>query len=288
VEPEVCIDEIYTDLSVLPKFKPDLWIEFRGTFYSLFRALISGCKVVLTRGYVRYLQRGNQLHERITNVRILSPILSGFWADFSANEQFNLRLTPFALTQTSPEIKKTTQIRLMELFAGKLQGDQLPRFALIHPGGRSLLRRWKPENFMEIERYLFEKYGIHSVVLGSQEEFDLVQQIAVQPFANPWISNDSLHVLLEMIQRAVLFIGNESGPLQIADLTETPAVGLFGPGVPNVFYPFNPRSKVLHYILDCNPCDQITCVRPQDRCVDRISVMEVKNSIDSILEGRFF
>jgi len=274
---ESSIDEIFTDLSDLSRVKSDIWIEFRGTFYSLYRALISRSKWILTRGYVRFSQRGNQPHERVTNARIIAPILSdglqqilGF--DNDSNVALNT-IQKFVGLDTSDEAKKMAEVKWDKSF----------KFALIHPGGRSLLRRWKAENYKQIQKYVFEEHGLHSVVLGSKDEESLVKELTHESYTRAWISEDSLLVLLEVIQRAVIFIGNESGPLQIVDLTNTPAVGLFGPGVPNVFYPSNPRSKVLHYVLDCNPCDQITCVRPNDRCIDRISVEEVKLLIDGII-----
>ncbi len=85
------------------------------------------------------------------------------------------------------------------------------------------------------------------------------------------------------IQRASLYVGNESGPLQLADIAAVPLVAIYGPGVPDVFYPISSRSKVLHEILPCNPCDQVTCAQPQDRCIDRIELTSVKMAVDEVL-----
>ncbi len=277
---ESSIDEIHTDLADLKRVNSDVWIEFRGTFFSLFRALLSGSKLILTRGFVRFAQRGNQPHERITNARIVSPILSSQWQDVlridsnsEDRKQILLELQKYVGLETNDESKEWAEKRV----------ESGLRFALIHPGGRSLLRRWNPKNYIQVQKYLFENYDCISIVLGSIEEQSLVEELTQEPYTRAWISNDSLLLLKEVIQKAIIFIGNESGPLQIADLTTTPAIGLFGPGVPHVFYPSNPNSKVLHYILECNPCDQVTCVRPNDRCIDRITVEEVKSSIDALL-----
>lgn len=300
---ESSIDEIHTDLSDLSRVKSDIWVEFRGTFYSLFRSLISGSQLILTRGYVRYYQRGNQPHERITNARIIAPILNpelqqllSFDSSKAQLKQALDALQKFVGLKTNNLAKQLAEQRAetLQKFVAIQTNDESKalteqrtesniKFALIHPGGRSLLRRWNTNNFKEIQKYLFENHGCISLVLGSNDEKSLVEELTTESFTQAWISEDSLLVLLEVIQKASIFIGNESGPLQIADLTDTPAIGLFGPGVPDVFYPSHPKSKVLHYVLDCNPCDQITCVRPNDRCIDRISIEEVKLAIDSIL-----
>ena len=87
-----------------------------------------------------------------------------------------------------------------------------------------------------------------------------------------------------LCDKASIFVGNESGPLQIAStFAKLPTVALFGPGVPNVFYPIGGNKKVLHYILDCNPCDQKKCVQPDNKCIDMITEIEVKSAIDELI-----
>ncbi len=88
----------------------------------------------------------------------------------------------------------------------------------------------------------------------------------------------------EVVKNAGIFIGNESGPLQIADIANIPCIGIFGPGVPKVFYPKNANSRILHEILDCNPCDQIHCVHPKNPCIERISTDMVKREINDLLK----
>ena len=85
------------------------------------------------------------------------------------------------------------------------------------------------------------------------------------------------------IATSKLYIGNESGPLQLADIAEVPLVAIYGRGVPVVFYPQSACSRVLHKVLDCNRCDQIHCIRPSDRCIERISLALVQLAISEVL-----
>jgi hypothetical protein len=55
-------------------------------------------------------------------------------------------------------------------------------------------------------------------------------------------------------------------------------------GLPNVFYPRFARSWVLHELLDCNPCDQIHCVRQNSRCIDQIGLAEVQLAVNEVLD----
>ena len=60
---------------------------------------------------------------------------------------------------------------------------------------------------------------------------------------------------------------------------------LWGPNPLNHVGPL--RGKVIHHKLDCYPCmrQEKECKRPEgQRCMDLISVEEVKNGIKRILE----
>jgi hypothetical protein len=44
------------------------------------------------------------------------------------------------------------------------------------------------------------------------------------------------------------------------------------------------RSRVLHEILSCNPCNQVVCSQPLDRCIDRVTLVSVQLAVNQILE----
>jgi ADP-heptose:LPS heptosyltransferase len=78
-------------------------------------------------------------------------------------------------------------------------------------------------------------------------------------------------------------VGNESGPLHLACAVNIPSVGIYGPGVKDVFYPWAERSAYVHHILDCNPCDQIHCVFPEQPCIARATEAEVQAAVARVL-----
>ncbi|MFZ9754921.1 MAG: glycosyltransferase family 9 protein, partial [Bacteroidia bacterium] len=100
-------------------------------------------------------------------------------------------------------------------------------------------------------------------------------------------SNSLLHTYSLLLQ-ARLFVGIESGPLQLADRASAAGsplgiLALYGPGVKDVFYPRSLRSRILHEVLPCNPCDQVHCVRPDDTCMMRISEAQVWAAVQELL-----
>ena len=253
------VDKVVFGTNELPK-KADVWIELRGTWHTWWISLWRTKKVRLDRGRVRFLQRGRQPHERITNFRIVEPLVG------------NVPWMTWPLY-----IGEADAIAAKQVLHNLFLGDAVQPFMVVHPGGRSLLRRWPTLRFVQIIKEIFSQYGWKSVVIGTPDEADIIEQIERESegAAVAWITISSLGAFASVISRAELFLGNESGPLQIADAMGVKSIGLFGPGVKDVFYPQTTGSKVLHHILDCNPCDQVNCTRPENKCIDLIKVQEV-------------
>jgi ADP-heptose:LPS heptosyltransferase len=53
-----------------------------------------------------------------------------------------------------------------------------------------------------------------------------------------------------------------------------------------VFYPWGKRTAVIHHILECNPCDQIHCVHPDNTCMQRIQLQEVVKKVERLLSSQ--
>ena len=168
--------------------------------------------------------------------------------------------------------------------------DNVSGIAVLHTGARSNLRRWSPNRFAELSKWLLDEKKLMPVWVGTKEEEEqILASIALGGAGKVWISGEtspastSLLAFYSFIERSALYVGNESGPLQMADIAEIPTVGIFGPGVVNVFYPKSSKSIVLHEVLSCNPCDQTVCIQPNDRCVDRILLSQVKLAVNQVL-----
>ena len=267
------IDRIIFDESELTRY--DIWVELRGNWKTLFYSIWKTKKYRVDRGTIRFKQRGNQLHETITNSRIIEPIFRDFCKKM--DESF-LQIPPKLYTNQGHI--DTAKLRLEEL-------GVLGKFVVVHPAARKKLRQWSPKKFEAIAVYLWEKHQIETVIMGTQDEVSILDEIQQQhSFVKSWVSNDSLLVFYEVVCNSEFFLGNESGPLQIADLSGKPVIGLFGPGVKNVFYPRqNVQSKVIHNVLDCNPCDQVQCVQ-EVPCIELIATIDVIHSIEEVLSTK--
>jgi lipopolysaccharide heptosyltransferase II len=94
--------------------------------------------------------------------------------------------------------------------------------------------------------------------------------------------------LRALVDRAVLYIGGDSGPLHIAATTRTPIVALFGPTLPERSMPWRDPSIGAAAIdagpLPCRPCHQRHCVPGDFRCLTMISPNMVVDAAESLLK----
>lgn len=268
------IDFVITELADL-KSKFDIWVELRGNWKTFFMSLLHCRKFRADRGTVRFAQRGNQPHEILTNYRAIENLLFEGQKCKNINEILEHPICRPNLYPSKEEIALANQ-RISEF--------GLTRFAVIHPSARRILRQWPAERFAEIAKFLYSEFQITPLIIGTESETECLNQIKNScPECEVWISNDSLLTLFGVMQQSEVFIGNESGPLQLADLASIPCVGLFGPGVKDVFYPQNKRATVIHHVLDCNPCDQIHCTNVNKPCIEMIEVKTVKLELKKLL-----
>jgi ADP-heptose:LPS heptosyltransferase len=268
------VDEVITDIEDWGE-RYDVVVELRGTWKTLWKslALRTMPKYRVDRGWVRFLQRGDQPHEVVTNERIIRPLLGE-----------GQPIAKRVLYPSSAEIAQAQVWSDWALSSGN--SAEFTGYAILHTGARRELRRWPLERFVALSKWLLQEKKLIPIWVGtSDEERQLDEAFALGAAGKKWVAPEgsSLLSFYAFIVSSKLYVGNESGPLQLADIAEIPMVAIYGPGVPNVFYPRSARSRVLHDVLDCNPCDQIHCVRPSDRCIDRIGLASVQLAVNEVL-----
>ncbi|HLX11425.1 MAG TPA: glycosyltransferase family 9 protein, partial [Bacteroidota bacterium] len=148
---------------------------------------------------------------------------------------------------------------------------------LLHPFAHWEFRAWRVERFVELSKRLASA-GARVVLMGMANE---IKKSGMTSNALP--DGVSVYVLdgaFEMpalFKRVSLFIGNDSGPLHLAASMRIPTVGLFGPAPPELTGPEG--SANCYRRLECSPCNQLKCVRPENPCMDFINVDEVVEAV---------
>lgn len=126
----------------------------------------------------------------------------------------------------------------------------------IHPGGHFFRgKRWSTEGFAQVADELIERYDARVVLVGGEDDVEPAQEI--EAWARHRLVNLtgalSLRRTAALLEACHLFIGNDSGPMHMAEAVGTPVVAIFGPTNPANFRPLIEKSRVVRRDV-CGPC----------------------------------
>lgn len=245
--------------------KYDLIVELRGSWRSILFSIMHWPKFRLDRATVRFAnsKTGKHPHEVLTNLQIIEPVI----------EEHNINTFPRIYTSKADQ-KKAEDF---------LIDHNIGAFALLHTGARKTLRKWN--RYTQLATYLKKEKNLNIIFTGDASEAKEIRLLQARLAFETWSVAGffNLTELSALATLSTLYVGNESGPLHIAAVSGAKCIGLYGPGEPHVFYPWGEKALVLHHVLECNPCDQIHCVHPDNPCIQRISLSEVIEKTESLL-----
>jgi ADP-heptose:LPS heptosyltransferase len=88
--------------------------------------------------------------------------------------------------------------------------------------------------------------------------------------------------LCQLLKRASLFVGVDSGIMHLASSLDIPVVGIFGPTDPSQVGPQNKKSVVVQRKeMECVPCDLKGC--EERACLTGLDVKEVFDACKQLL-----
>jgi heptosyltransferase-2 len=131
----------------------------------------------------------------------------------------------------------------------------------IHPGG-ALSHRWPVENFSKVIDILAGKNRCVFAITGSFDERILAEKIKGDKSNIINLSGKlNFKELAAFIKRCDLYITNDTAPMHIAAILNTPVVAIFGPGYLERFDPkkISSRAEVLCNKIECAPCARSRC-----------------------------
>jgi len=163
------------------------------------------------------------------------------------------------------------------------------RFAAVHPFSGWEYRTWGSHKFEALSKLLVDRLGLRVVVLCSKEEEERLAVLREAFAGNPnvhFLPSANLLDTARVIDASTVFVGNDSGPLHLAAMLEVPSVGLFGPASPELTGPRSSNLITVYKQVDCSPCDQKECVRPEHSCMALIEPEEVFLAVEQLVRSR--
>ncbi len=218
-------------------------VDFQGNLKGGLHAALSGIPVRI--GFARGHSREGS--HRFTNVHVAPPSERILRA-----EKFLSLLAPLGVV--APDLvwklppRPESERAVGEFLRGL--GCEHGGYVLLHPGtsAHGAEKRWPPERFAALARRIDEELGLRVLVAWGPGELPMAEEIARGSRASVAMETRSLLDLAELLSRARLFVGADSGPLHLASAVGAPSVALFGPKDPAVYAPCNPKSRVVRRI----------------------------------------
>jgi lipopolysaccharide heptosyltransferase II len=164
-------------------------------------------------------------------------------------------------------------------------------FIAIAPGAAFLgAKCWPAERYGELCRRLAGELGWPCVLLGRRAERAL--GAAVHAAAGAAASTVDLTgradvgMLLGILARARLFVGNDSGPAHVAAALGLPGVAIFGSTSDRHTGPVGHGIRIVQRQLPCAPCFQPSCPLGHLDCLRGLPVDLVAEAAHQALRGR--
>jgi len=151
------------------------------------------------------------------------------------------------------------------------------RAIVLHIGAGNQFRDWGADNLIRLISLLAGIPDAAVVLIGAQEDIPRGDALTAAQSERviSLVGRLNLREVRELIRRADLFVGPDSGPMHIAATTNTPILALFGPTLPAHFSPWKAEATLMQKAYDCRPCRQRDCVHEDFRCLLTITPEEV-------------
>lgn len=145
-------------------------------------------------------------------------------------------------------------------------------------------KRWGAEKFGELAGRL-SRDGCGIVCFASRDEeemFAAIEAGAGGGAARWYFEGGNVLDTAAVMRRCRLVVGNDSGPLHLADAVGAACVGIYGPTLPARFGLLGKRVREVCVFADCSPCGVEVC--EHRRCIEDIPVDDVYRAARELLE----
>jgi len=152
----------------------------------------------------------------------------------------------------------------------------------IHPGSGHLSKAWPAENFSRVaERFISTRGGTILIIIGPNDEVPGKELADILSPAKPIVvKGKRLLEIARYLEKADIYLGNDSGISHIAGAIGLPSIVIFGPTDPRLWAPLGERVITIKGKSPCAPCTRQQRLACTDRrCLASVSVEEVWQKI---------
>lgn len=159
----------------------------------------------------------------------------------------------------------------------------------MHAGSSDNLskKRWPLNKFIELGGQIYQKYGAQIIFVGGKNERHMKEQITVNAKYPTCILIGQLNLweTAYVLKNSDLLIANDAGLMHLASALGTSTAAIFGPTDQIKNRPWGKENLVISKNIPCSPCDITKKCAKNMTCLNEITVEEVLEQIDGVIEG---
>ena len=156
----------------------------------------------------------------------------------------------------------------------------------LHPGGTWPAKLWPWERFAELAVRLTNELKVQVFLTGGPNDQEILKKVGEKLGDRAYRGEVlTLRQLAAVQSLFSVFVSNDCGPMHLAPAVGTPTIGIFGPGEPDIWFPYSEEKghSFIYKHVSCSPCHYDFC--PTDHiCMKAIEVEEVFERIRKVLE----
>ena len=159
-------------------------------------------------------------------------------------------------------------------------GGGIDEYLVVFPGSGQKNKNWPSSNWAQLIRSIL-RTGVRVVVMGGPLDREPFEEL--KTFFDPeehgvqWFLQSDLSVLKGVLSLSRGAVGNDSGPLHLAQALGKKAVVLFGPGDHVSYRPY--LGTLVRSGLFCSPCQSFVSDCPDNQCMKTIPVEQVLDAM---------
>ena len=150
-----------------------------------------------------------------------------------------------------------------------------------------MYKRWPVQSWVVLIERLVKLHLCEIVVIGGPKEGAILQEIAERSLFhdNVRFTISTFDELVAYTAACEVFIGLDSGPMNLAVCLGKRTLALFGPGDSYAWRPYGTNNRFIHYQEEfwCNPCFQRKCYFAEKNCMSNITVSDVETAVNQLL-----
>lgn len=150
--------------------------------------------------------------------------------------------------------------------------------AAVAPGASWPAKRWHGEKFIAVATSLLEK-GVRPMFIFGPAEAPLKDYFRARWVRGFLKAEDlPLRMLFALVAESKVLLSNDSGPMHVGPAVGTPTLGIFGPGEPEIWFPYPPPHAAMHREISCSHCGLDDCGR-----LDCMTALQPEAVLDRLL-----